>query len=493
MPDPLQSIVQKMIDAGESEENIALVIQSQSSVVPIGSMARGLSEPHTLSDSSTPDWKEKLASVMEPLAHPKTASDILALMIPGGAGGLTDRVIRLAGKLPLARMGLGAAGAAYGGATAPTSATPWQTAQRAATYGVAGAMAPTAIRFLPASARGAAESFITKASELHNPLTVEGREAMRTAASQRFNELPLAQQMADLPSTPAPVRFGTAPPVAVKPLPTPAEKAADIVKAREATGVVAKDPSYRTSRSALGESETIRYGKPEPTFEEQLAAKGKELGPDGKARKIQAPQAIGFQGRPSVSTTRPAPLGMTDPRFTPAGDEAAFNAPRIAQPPQPMVSQAEYQAARTSGQIHDDVTPTEYARMVQTGEIRRPLSLPTTPPIRIAPTTLKKLNVPVEKPATQPGAAKAPDPPYEVEATRLRQVGVGIPREPTKLVLTPADALAEAQTKRAYKPSASVQGMKAAARVPRGEQEAALARQGFTPMEIALIMQSVFR
>ena len=102
------------------------------------------------------------------------------------------------------------------------------------------------------------------------------------------------------------------------------------------------------------------------------------------------------------------------------------------------------------------------------------------------------------QPATRPNTTPIPDmvaaPPQRAwsSETAPEQIGVGIPREPTKLVLTPDEAGQEAQTLRAFKPSARVQGMKAAARVPRGEQEATLKAQGFSDYQIGVIMHTVF-
>lgn len=139
-------------------------------------------EALTADPAAAPDWKSNLAGALEPLAHPKTAADIGALLIPGGAGGATDRVLQAVGKLPLAKIGMGAAGAAYGGATAPENAGPLRIMGRMATYGAAGAMAPTALKILPAPAREAVEQFATKAGEWNSPLTAAGREGRAHAA-----------------------------------------------------------------------------------------------------------------------------------------------------------------------------------------------------------------------------------------------------------------------------------------------------------------------
>lgn len=142
-----------------------------------------------------------LKHMLEPLAHPQTAGDMAGLLIPsGGAGGVVDRAAQAAQKLPLARIGMGAAGAAYGGATAPDNATPMGVLRRVVTYGTAGAMAPEALKMLPAAAREGIGQLATKVGEMNSPLTVAGREGRAVAASRAFNDLPLAQQMDRLPT-----------------------------------------------------------------------------------------------------------------------------------------------------------------------------------------------------------------------------------------------------------------------------------------------------
>lgn len=89
-----------MIDAGESEDNIATVIKhytSQTASPPVSAldMASGRVGRDTGSSdgpASAPDWKANLAGAMEPLAHPQSAGDFAALLVPSelgmGRGGL---------------------------------------------------------------------------------------------------------------------------------------------------------------------------------------------------------------------------------------------------------------------------------------------------------------------------------------------------------------------------------------------------------------------
>lgn len=97
--DALHPVVQKMIDAGESEENIATVIQHyKTAAAPASAMtarqsgfgasdrtddaaswpARGGPSPTAIGQ-----WfQEKLRPMLEQVAHPKTISDIAALLVP---------------------------------------------------------------------------------------------------------------------------------------------------------------------------------------------------------------------------------------------------------------------------------------------------------------------------------------------------------------------------------------------------------------------------
>lgn len=106
----------------------------------------------------------------------------------------------------------------------------------------------------------------------------------------------------------------------------------------------------------------------------------------------------------------------------------------------------------------------------------------------------------VTPPATP--RAVAPAPPISVEAPAPRAwspetapieepIGLG-PREPSRLVLSPGEAQSEEQLLRAFRPGAQVQGMKAAARVPRGTLEKALSESGLSEIEKQRIRQLVF-
>ncbi len=101
MADDIKAIVQRMIDAGESEENIATVIQHFTSTYqPDPTMqartAQAMSERagalplgHQMrSDApdASPSFLTRIGQAMEPIAHPTTFSDIAPLLIPGTAG-----------------------------------------------------------------------------------------------------------------------------------------------------------------------------------------------------------------------------------------------------------------------------------------------------------------------------------------------------------------------------------------------------------------------
>lgn len=87
MADQLESIVQKMIDAGESEDNIASVIKEYRPPynVPTGhgtaSMLGAPSEPYAEGVNPADRWQNKAAAGLDTLANPRTASDIGHLLM----------------------------------------------------------------------------------------------------------------------------------------------------------------------------------------------------------------------------------------------------------------------------------------------------------------------------------------------------------------------------------------------------------------------------
>jgi len=172
--DGLNPIVQKMIDAGESEENIATVIKHyKAQAVPQVSaldMVSGKVGRDTGETPAAPDWKSNLAGALEPMAHPQTAGDFAGLLLPGEAG--TAVMNKIVSPAVAGVKKYGGAVAEFGTSLLPTKAK--------AALGVLKTLSPT---------------------EWNSPLTVAGREGRAVAASQRFNELPLAKQMERLPTT----------------------------------------------------------------------------------------------------------------------------------------------------------------------------------------------------------------------------------------------------------------------------------------------------
>ncbi len=132
-------------------------------------------------DEPAPDWKANLAAALEPAAHPRSAGDLTALLIPSGGAAALGEVLS-----PIRD-----AVAKYGGATAEA-----------------------AVGLLPARVRAALKVLKDLSpTEWNSPLTVAGREGRAVAASQEFNARPLAEQMKDLPSTgPTPQGRPQAPP-----------------------------------------------------------------------------------------------------------------------------------------------------------------------------------------------------------------------------------------------------------------------------------------
>jgi hypothetical protein len=98
MPDDLKAIVQRMIDAGESEANIATVIkgypQSSQTYQPRNILAEGRASAATSGQPEAPsgfqDWfKNELQPLLEKVARPETIADIASLLVPDAAGVVT--------------------------------------------------------------------------------------------------------------------------------------------------------------------------------------------------------------------------------------------------------------------------------------------------------------------------------------------------------------------------------------------------------------------
>jgi hypothetical protein len=98
MPDELKAIVQRMIDAGEPEANIATVIkgypQASQTYQPRNVLAEGRASAATSGQpeamSGFQDWfNNELKPMLEKVARPETISDIAALLVPDAAGVVT--------------------------------------------------------------------------------------------------------------------------------------------------------------------------------------------------------------------------------------------------------------------------------------------------------------------------------------------------------------------------------------------------------------------
>lgn len=114
--------------------------------------------------------------MLRPLAHPQTAGAVAGLLIPSGAGGAMADALKPAA----------AAVSKYGGAAAKVVGT-------AATSLMPSAM----VTPLRGALRVLGE---LKPSEWNSPLTVAGREGRAATAARSFNDLPLAEQMKQLPT-----------------------------------------------------------------------------------------------------------------------------------------------------------------------------------------------------------------------------------------------------------------------------------------------------
>lgn len=97
MPQQLEQIVQRMIDAGESEENIATVIRSYGSQAPQSEQAPQPAQAPEFGTSAAP-WRggevgsnigeqpSDLNRLLAPMARPGSASDFAGLVLPNFAG-----------------------------------------------------------------------------------------------------------------------------------------------------------------------------------------------------------------------------------------------------------------------------------------------------------------------------------------------------------------------------------------------------------------------
>lgn len=287
--------------AGFDPKQAAAIVRQSAGMAPAGSSLPGRFGGNAAADRAEGSTLSKLNDMLEPMAHPSTLSDFAGLLIPsGGAGGIADRAIQAIGKLPLARIGLGAAGAAYGGATAPEHASVPATLGRMAEYGIGGALAPNILRKFAPGAVETADQLATKAAAWNNPWTVAGREANTARAAQRFNELPLAKQMEQLPNSGSTPERGR---LQDPPMQAPAEPA---------------DPTL-----ALIEKEVAAGRIP------------KELA-DGYKKSLARPATAQSTGlRPiSRAATAPAlqPIAETPPNVADAPISQALGTPRILTP-----------------------------------------------------------------------------------------------------------------------------------------------------------------
>lgn len=82
MADDQKAIVQRMIDAGESEENIATVIQhfkAQTPYQPV--LTPGRTAPLETGAPPDPEWMSGLKGMLQPLSHPQTAGEMATLAL----------------------------------------------------------------------------------------------------------------------------------------------------------------------------------------------------------------------------------------------------------------------------------------------------------------------------------------------------------------------------------------------------------------------------
>ena len=153
--------------------------------------------------------------------------------------------------------------------------------------------------------------------------------------------------------------------------------------------------------------------------------------------------------------------GMAQPM--PDVSEPPTGGTRLARKPAQLIDQVDAALYRKTAaevrDLHRDWTPeqidVETKALIKAG------------PAKAAPPDAQALR---DKIMAKPGVA--------TPGQMAKGSGVGIPREPPRLILTPEQAQTEQQLLRAFKPSAQLQGMKSAARVPAGTFERMLYEDG---------------
>lgn len=96
MPQDLKAIVQRMIDSGESEDNIATVIRSQSTP-ELTEQQRA--DMNAFGDSAKPPGlMDRVAEMGQSMAHPQTVGDMAPLLLPNALGAALTPSIRAAAE-----------------------------------------------------------------------------------------------------------------------------------------------------------------------------------------------------------------------------------------------------------------------------------------------------------------------------------------------------------------------------------------------------------
>lgn len=216
---------------GGGGDPFAAFVAKDTSGVPPPDLQRALQGPHNIHDGP-PDALDKLNAALEPLAHPKTPGDFTGLLLPSGGAEVLGQALAPVGRW--AKRGLDAAGDLVGGAVGMA----------------AHAALPSAIT-TPAKMLIKGWSSINP-SEWNSPLTVAGREGRAQAKILDFNAKPLAQQMGQLPDTPAPVTTrGAAPPYMPPQAAPPAFNDKPLYQQMQEMGEPMKGPLAESTRTAM--------------------------------------------------------------------------------------------------------------------------------------------------------------------------------------------------------------------------------------------------
>lgn len=245
--------------------------------------------------------------------------------------------------------------------------------------------------------------------------------------------------------------------------------------------------------------ERLTTGMAEPEVgaggEPPLSSGGTRFSPEVEARiraRMESGRTPGGpeapSARPAASEGSPAPLAASSRPWTPPAEDDAWKVDVQKRILADKARQMEADAAAGSKAVptreQEVAAAVEKARkadeIAAAVKADRAARAPAAPEATsVAPAAPRKAPIRVvERPQARAYSSDAPATPVPA-------------REPSRLIVTPEEAAAQDQQLRALKPAARLQGMKAAARVPRGELEDMLAKSGLSEQAKQIIRNSV--